>query len=433
MPHKLTSAALVHRLQPYGADAHLALAVSGGGDSMGLLALAAEAQKLAHAPRFSVLTVDHKLRPEATDEAAQVADVCRALGLPHAVLTADEDLPTKGIQQQARRLRYRLMAGWCAQHDAQALVLAHHQDDQAETVLMRMARGSGVKGLGGMAPRQKIETEAGALLLLRPFLNEAGDRLKAIAAEAGLPICDDPSNQDTQFERVRWRRLMPKLAAEGLDAARLAEMATHMRQTQAALDKKLTGWLESHADWHDYGVLCLPRARFDALPQTHKQRLLGRFVQYFGQHRHPPKRRKSERVLDEMTHRPHGGAVLGGTQVRWRGDRVFMGREAAACPSPVGVSAAHGVWDKRFSFAASDAAGVHVAALGAEGVQEMRRRGEVFDDQIPAVYYAALPGLYVGADLMECPLVTQPPEKSKDFGISGVYSKDVFRDIMDVA
>ena len=89
MPHKLTAAALLHRLQPFGAEAHLALAVSGGGDSMGLLALAAEAQKLDYAPRFSVLTVDHKLRPEAADEAAQVGDICRALGLPHYLLAAD--------------------------------------------------------------------------------------------------------------------------------------------------------------------------------------------------------------------------------------------------------------------------------------------------------------------------------------------------------
>ena len=434
MPDKLTAAALVHRLQPFGADAHLALAVSGGGDSMGLLALAAEAQKLDYAPRFSVLTVDHKLRPEAAAEAAQVAAVCRALGLPHTVLSADEKRSKTGIQQHARTLRYRLMAIWCAEHKAQALVVAHHQDDQAETVLMRMARGSGVKGLGGMAPRQKIHTDAGPLLLLRPFLTDAGDALKTVAAEAGLPINHDPSNDDTRFERVRWRRLLPKLEAEGLDAATLAELAANMRQAQAALDKKLTGWLEGYADWHEYGVLCLPRTPFEALPHAHQHRLLGRFVQYFGQHAHPLKRRKSERVLHNMTNTPHGGAVLGGTQVRWRSDVIFMGREAAACPSPLWLHDANGVWDKRFSFTSNgEVANLHLAALGQAGVQEMRNRGVVFDKKIPAVYLAALPGLFSGADLIDCPVLMKTPGNMTDFSISGVYSGSFYCDIFEQA
>ena len=432
MPHRLNPATLVHRLQPFGAEAHLALAVSGGGDSMGLLALAAEAQKFDYAPRFSVLTVDHKLRPEAAGEAAQVADICRALGLPHKVLSADENLSTTGIQQQARKLRYRLMAAWCAAQNAQALVLAHHQDDQAETVLMRMARGSGVKGLGGMAPRQKIHTEAGPLLLLRPFLNDSGDALKTVAAEAGLPVINDPSNEDTRFERVRWRRLLPKLEAEGLDAATLAELAANMRQTQAALDKKLTGWLEGHADWHEYGVLCLPRAGFAALPQTLQLRLLGRFVQHFGQHNHPLKRRKSERVLHDMANKPHGGAVLGGMHVRWRSHAVFLGREAAACPSPFLAHNANGIWDKRFSFSSNgEAENLHLAALGQAGVQEMRNRGVVFDKNIPAVYYAALPGLFADEALVDCPVLTETGGKLTDFSVSGVYCDGFYRDIFE--
>ena len=432
MPHKLTAAALLHRLQPFGAEAHLALAVSGGGDSMGLLALAAEAQKLDYAPRFSVLTVDHKLRPEAADEAAQVGDICRALGLPHYLLAADENLSQTGIQQEARNLRYRLMAGWCAAYEAQALVLAHHQDDQAETVLMRMARGSGVKGLGGMAPRRKIHTEAGPLLLLRPFLNDAGDALKNIAAAAGLPVIDDPSNEDTRFERVRWRRLLPKLAAEGLDAATLAEMAATMRQTQAALDKKLTGWLETHADWHEYGVLCLPRAGFEALPQAHQQRLLGRFVQYFGQHAHPLKRRKSERVLQHMANSPFGGAVLGGAQLRWRGDTIFMGREAAACPSPLALHDGDGIWDNRFRFASEKAdKKLHLAALGQAGVQEMRNRGVVFDKKLPAVYFAALPGLFADEVLINCPVITKTGGKLTGFEVSDVYHNGFYGHIFE--
>lgn len=427
---ELTAATLLHRLQPFGAEAHLALAVSGGGDSMGLLALAAQAQTYDHAPRFSVLSVDHKLRAEAAAEVTQVAQICRDLGLPHEVLTADKSLPEHDIQQQARKLRYRLMAAWCAQHNAQAVVLAHHRDDQAETVLMRMARGSGVQGLGGMAPRQKIHTDAGPLILLRPFLSDTGASLKQLAIEAGLPIIHDPSNDDPSFERVRWRRLLPRLEAEGLDAARLADIADTMRGAQAALDTKLTGWLDAHAAWHDYGVLCLPRAGFEALPRAHQQRLLGRFVQYFGHHPHPLKRKKTAHMLAQIAARPHGAAVLGGVHVRWRQETIFMGRETAACPTPLPLNAVKGVWDRRFALPDNCADSLHVAALGQAGVQELRDGGAVFDAQIPAAYFAALPGIFAGEKLQACPIIEKNNDNLTDFGFSSVYREGFYRDIL---
>ena len=433
MPYKLKPATLLHRLQPYGAEAHLALAVSGGGDSMGLLALAAQAQTYDHAPRFSVLSVDHKLRPEAAAEVAQVAQICRDLGLAHVILSADKSLPEHDIQQQARQLRYRLMAGWCAEHGAQAVVLAHHRDDQAETVLMRMARGSGVQGLGGMAPRQKIHTDAGPLTLLRPFLRDSGAALKQLAIEAGLPIIHDPSNDDTSFERVRWRRLLPKLEAEGLGAARLAEMADTMRGAQAALDAKLTLWLDAYAAWHDYGVLCLPRPLFGALPVAQQQRLLGRFVQYFGHHPHPLKRKKTAHVLALIAARPHGAAVLGGVHVRWRQATVFMGRETAACPTALPLNAVKGVWDRRFALNDIRADDVHVAALGQAGVQELRHRGVVFDARLPAAYFAALPGIFAGEKLHGCPIIEKNNDNLTDFGFSSVYREGFFRDILESA
>ena len=121
---------------------------------MGLLALAAQAKSIKGAPHFTVLTVNHGLRKAAVAEAAQVAAQCEKLNLPHVTLMADAKLGKSDVQQQARNMRYRLMAAWCAEHGAQGLVVAHHRDDQAETVLMRMARGSGVSGLErhGTAP-----------------------------------------------------------------------------------------------------------------------------------------------------------------------------------------------------------------------------------------------------------------------------------------
>ena len=406
---------------------------------MGLLALAAQARSKKGAPRFTVLTVNHGLRKAAVAEAAQVAAQCEKLNLPHVTLMADAKLGKSDVQQQARNMRYRLMAAWCTEHGAQGLVVAHHRDDQAETVLMRMARGSGMSGLSGMAPRQLLQTETAPLLLLRPLLNYGGADVKALAHEAGLPVIDDPSNDDPQFERVRWRRLLPLLQAEGLGAARLAEMAAEMRLLQAALDKKLTAWLDDNASWHDYGVLSLPRAGFCAMPLAHKQRFIGRFVQYFGQHAHPVKQRKADRLLRQIEETPHGGASVGGLHLRWRKSLVFLGREAAACPMPVAMcdmisnpdDRFDSHFDRRFTLSGTKGAkDLHLGALGPHGVAEMRARGFAFDTAVPAAYYAALPGIFDGDRLLDCPLLSSSVESMADFQLHSVYYHGFYRDII---
>ena len=431
MPLKPTAQTLLDALTPFGTDAHLALAVSGGGDSMGLLALAAQLQNTDTAPRFSVLTINHGLRAQAAEEAAQVAAMCKKLGLPHAILAADERLGATDIQQQARNLRYRLMAQWCADNQAQGVVLAHHRDDQAETILMRLARGSGISGLGGMAAKQVLHTAQGSLLLLRPFLASAGVDLQDCAHQAGLPVIDDPSNRDSQYERVRWRQILPLLEAEGLGAERLAAMADEMRMVQAALDNKLANWLDRHADWHDYGVLSVPRNDFDALPVPHKQRFIGRFAQYFGQHAHPLKQKKTDRLLRHIDDTAHGASVLGGMHVRWRKAKLFLGREAAACPTALMVPHTDVVYDRRFKLTASEnAENQRLAALGSTGVASMRARGVVFDDTVPTAYFAALPGIFDGDNLLDCPLVPVPDATLKPVKLGGIFHKSLYRDIL---
>ena len=406
---------------------------------MGLLALAAQARGIEGAPHFTVLTVNHGLRKAAVAEAAQVAAQCEKLNLPHVSLMADTNLGMSDFQQQARNMRYRLMSVWCAEHGVQGLVVAHHRDDQAETVLMRMAHGSGMSGLGGMAPRQLLHTETAPLLLLRPLLEYGGAEVKALAYEAGLPVIDDPSNYDSQFERVRWRRLLPLLKAEGLGAARLAEIAAEMRLLQAALDKKLTAWLDHYASWHDYGVLTLPRTEFDALPLAHKQRFIGRFVQYFGQHAHPVKQRKTDRLVRQIEETPHGGASVGGLHLRWRKSLVFLGREAAACPEPVAISDmtsnlngrfdSH--FDRRFALSGTNGAKhLQLGALGPHGVAEMSARGLSFDKAVPAAYYAALPGIFDGDKLLQCPLLSSSDESIADFKLHSVFYGGFYRDII---
>ena len=191
-------------LLPHGP---LLLAVSGGGDSMALLHLMQGRPELRH--RLAVATVDHGLRPEAAAEAAQVGRWAAALGLPHHVLRGRPgDLPAGGLQAAARALRYRLLDEAASAVGAAAILLAHNADDQAETVAMRLRRGTGHDGLGGMAPVVRRHDLPGRPLVLRPLLGFGRTELRDWLRRQAVPWLEDPSNRDPRFERIRVRRAL---------------------------------------------------------------------------------------------------------------------------------------------------------------------------------------------------------------------------------
>ena len=204
----------------------LAVAVSGGPDSFALLLLA----HAALPGRIEVATVDHRLRPENADEAAHAASICADLGIPHAILS-DPEAPIAGAsaQAQARALRYRLLSAWAAGRGLTFLATAHHADDQAETVLMRLARGAGLGGLAGVRARR----EDGALTILRPLLGWRRAELAGIVAEAGLVPADDPSNRSDAYDRTRFRALLN--GTDLLPPDRVAASAAHLAEAEQAL------------------------------------------------------------------------------------------------------------------------------------------------------------------------------------------------------
>ncbi|HZF95635.1 MAG TPA: tRNA lysidine(34) synthetase TilS [Allosphingosinicella sp.] len=209
------------------ADAdRLAVAVSGGPDSLALLLLA----HAALTGRVEAATVDHRLRPENADEAAHAASICARLGIPHAILS-DPDAPISGAsrQAQARALRYRLLATWAAGRGIRFLATGHHADDQAETVLMRLARGAGLGGLAGVRARR----HEGAVRILRPLLGWRRAELAAIVADAGLVPVDDPSNRSEAYDRTRFRALLA--GTDLLPPERLAAAAAHLAEAEQAL------------------------------------------------------------------------------------------------------------------------------------------------------------------------------------------------------
>jgi tRNA(Ile)-lysidine synthase len=203
----------------------VALAVSGGPDSLALLLLASVALR----GQIAALTVDHGLRPEAAAEARFVAEICASLSVPHETLRVTVADDPSGIQATARRERYAAMADWSHVRGIRAVATAHHLDDQAETVMMRLERGAGVAGLSGIRPERPLTESVG---LIRPLLGWRRGELVEIVRAAGIIAIDDPSNRDPRYDRAAIRA---RLAAGWPDPVRLAAIAGHMAQAEEAL------------------------------------------------------------------------------------------------------------------------------------------------------------------------------------------------------
>jgi tRNA(Ile)-lysidine synthase len=203
----------------------LAIALSGGPDSLALLLLAHG----AFPGRVEAATVDHRLRGGSAAEAARAAAMCEALAIPHAILPVSVGVGGDGVQAEARRARYAALCAWCETRDLSLLLTAHHRDDQAETLLMRLARGSGLPGLCAI----RAARPEGRVTLLRPLLGWSREELHAIATASGLAPADDPSNRDPRFDRTHMRRLLAE--APMLDPPRLARSAAALAEAEDAL------------------------------------------------------------------------------------------------------------------------------------------------------------------------------------------------------
>ena len=210
-------------------DRTIGVAVSGGPDSIALLLLAATARP----GKVEAATVDHRLREESGAEAGMVASLCKKLGVPHEILTLEwDEKPGSAVQERARKRRYQELAGWAKRRKIDILATAHHADDQAETLLMRLVRGSGVRGLGAI--RAVGELSGTGIILARPLLRWTKKELEAICAEAAIEPALDPGNADPVFERVRMRQMLA--ASDWLDPLSLAKSAALLSQADQALN-----------------------------------------------------------------------------------------------------------------------------------------------------------------------------------------------------
>jgi len=370
------------------ADQPLGLAVSGGGDSVALLLLALDAGLQVRA-----VTVDHGLRPEAAAEAEWVGRLCAGFGVPHDILQWQGWDGAGNLQDQARRARLALIADWAMGAGLGAVALGHTQDDQAETVLMRLARRSGVDGLSAMTGRRRAQ----GMIWLRPLLSVSRDDLRAYLRDRGQAWIDDPSNDMLRFDRVKARRALAQMAPLGITPAVLAGVADQMRIARIALEHQTEAVARQIARIEG-GDVVIDRAGFQDQPDEIRRRLLIGALGWVGSADYGP-RAASVRTLLVAIAAGRGG-TLAGCRVSLRARALRVAREWQAVR---GMVAAPGqVWDRRWHVSGPDSNGLEVRALGEAGLSAL---GDWRASGLPRASLLASPSVWRAEALVAAPLV----------------------------
>ena len=408
-------------LSPGGA--RVAVAVSGGADSMALVLLACDWAGVGVGDGASggpdavltALTVDHGLRPNSAAEAETVGRWCAGLGVAHRILTWEDDKPEMGIQAAARKARYRLLADWCRVSGYTDLLVGHTQNDQAETFLFRMSRGSGVDGLAAMA----LVTDRDGLRIVRPLLTVPRTRVEATALAVSQTWIEDPSNADRRYARVRIRQKLADMEAHGVSTAKIADTARvfgHIRAAKEAAISRLAAKIaalfpECHAE--------IEREPLRLVDRETAQGLVTALLAAVGGRDYPPRREQTRPLMEDLI--GDGGfraRTLGNCVVALRHDKIAIRREHRTIRdiSPV-VAGDRIVWDGRFAIefgrnAILGTADFELRALGETGWQDIASmvRENAADGGIqhkirgiPGPVRYALPAVWQGETVVEVP------------------------------
>ena len=357
-------------------------------------------------PPTLVVCVDHGLRPEAAAEARIVAENAARLALPWRIMPASKRASGGNVQDWARRARYSLLAEAVREAGFDTIVTAHHEDDQAETFLMRLARGSGVYGLAAMPEEGTYD----GIALARPLLSVSRATLHEVATASELPIAEDPSNTNERFDRVRVRTALPQLAAIGLTPARLAGTAARLSRAASALDHYAGLVLREHFQADTLGVVGGAASAFGAAPEEVALRTLALILRAVSGADYTPRLTSVETLRTAILSLPSGGKLkrtLSGVVVSVANGRFTARREwgrqgLTDTDAPAGATL---LWDRRFEVAVPRIKGA--LRIGALGRSERRFRA------VPAGRGAvqALPGLYRNGTLVAVPSSVRPSDE----------------------
>ncbi len=455
-------AGLMAALGPFEGKPHLAVAVSGGADSLALCLLA-HGWARRRGGRVTALTVDHRLRPASAGEARQVGAWLRSRSIAHRTLIWDRaaehraadqggggpggkgpkanlqaaNLQASNLQARARQARYRLLAGWCRDNRVLHLLTGHHLDDQAETFVLRLARGSGADGLAAMAPVVALE----GVRLLRPLLPVGAEQCRRYLRRRSQPWIEDPSNRDDAYGRVRVRAMLPVLAGEGIDAARLAATARRLGRSRQALEHGVAGLLAMAATIYPAGYGRLQTAPLRAAPAEIALRGLARTLMCVAGAPYPPRFERLERLYGAiMDGGPASARTLGGCRIVPHGGdddtpALWICREAAAMAPPKAIAQGERArWDGRFDVTVGgtrDGTGggtgapkLRIGGLGHSGWTELVGVApELRSTPIPAPARAALAALIDRNGIVAVPHLgyRRQSKKAGSVGVSEIF------------
>ncbi len=397
------------RLAALTTSRKLAVAFSGGPDSLALLVLAAQWAKRRKAVSLHAFTVDHGLRAASAAEARRAAAMAKEIGVPHRILRWKGEKPASGIQAAARDARYRLLADACRKSGVSDLLVAHHLEDQAETFLLRLSRGSGVDGLSAMAAIRPLAEGEQSIRIIRPLLDLPRERLLATVQRSGIAPIEDPSNENEAFNRVKARRVLTVLAPLGLDAARLARTANQMARARAALEASTDELLAEHALLTPFGHIEAEPAALLAAPREIGLRALAAIIREVGGQEYSPRLEALEGVYEALAEEKlSGGRTLAGVKLAETKGRLLATRELAgaarAAPLSLGQGE-EGLWDGRFQVALEKAprgGRLSVRALGQAGLSQLAAH-DIVIPKVPKTTLFVLPAIWRGDKLMAAP------------------------------
>lgn len=394
---------LMASLAPLDLTYGLAVAVSGGPDSMALAFLVRN--WLPPSTPLKALIIDHRLRSSSSQEAEDTKKNLALLEIDSLILPWIHAPIQSRIHLSARRARYALLLNACQEFNLKTLLLAHHRDDQAETILMRFAKGSGVDGLSGMPKDRTTE----GIRLLRPFLECAKERLVATCVAHDIPYVLDPSNSSSLYARGRLRRVMPLLEKEGLTVETLCDLGNRAREVKDALDVLTQTFLDQFVTMDVFGVIKIVRAPLSKSPRAIIRRVFVASMRALNHHAYPPMYEGLTQILDEvMVDAPSQPRTLYGCLINALPDRIVVLRELAPIVDCPKINPGETVvFDERWRVSLSQ------SALPA--AYEVRPLGnpshEILDELQPNLRHqlpqgrarASLPSLWVGDELRFIP------------------------------
>lgn len=393
LPELVSEAFLPHPPQVLG------VAVSGGSDSMALLHLMHEFCQI-NKIELQAVTVDHRLRPEAAQEAAHVARQCAEMGLPHDTLIWQDWSGEGNLQNAARNARYHKMACWAGTRGIDTIAVGHTADDQAETVLMRLARRSGVDGLSAMQNRTHRE----GINWVRPLLRAKREVLRSYLNNRRITWFDDPSNEDDRYDRIKARNALAVLTPLGIDVEALGEVARNMTQARRALEWQ-TFLAARQMISIQVGAVVLDEILLRLQPDEVQRRLIIKAVNWVNGRTYTPRQSALASVMAALGESQ--AATLAGCHIRRIAAQIWVFREhKAVCDTETATDL---FWDGRWKLTQSHPADndpeYRVRALGHAGLEQCpdwRASG------FPHVVLQSTPSIWKGDELVAAPLAGHP-------------------------